>query len=292
MIELGSTLRVLRPHPNVYAFYDGRVPGVRAWSAAPNWLDDGAYALGCASYAIADGGEALVYDTNISLAHARHIRRTLEEDGARRFTVVLSHWHDDHVAGNEVFADGEIHALALTDSLLRAHREELENGDPPIRPLILPTHTFEGAKSFTVGRLKVEARPADIHSIDGLTLVLPDQRLLFAGDTLEEPITYVAEPGRLAVHLAELKRMAGWGMTRILPNHGSEEMINEGGYGPGLIEATILYVEKLLRLKDDPALASLDLRHFAPEVFTVPGIVYFAPYEEVHANNVKKMLGV
>ena len=43
MHELGSTMRVLRPAPNVLAFYDGRIAGVRAHSEAPNWLDDGAY---------------------------------------------------------------------------------------------------------------------------------------------------------------------------------------------------------------------------------------------------------
>jgi glyoxylase-like metal-dependent hydrolase (beta-lactamase superfamily II) len=36
--------------------------------------------------------------------------------------VVLSHWHDDHVAGNEVFADCEIIALRLTAEALSEHR--------------------------------------------------------------------------------------------------------------------------------------------------------------------------
>ena len=43
---LGSTMRLLRPAPNVLGFYDGRVDGVRAWSDEPNWLADGAYARG------------------------------------------------------------------------------------------------------------------------------------------------------------------------------------------------------------------------------------------------------
>lgn len=114
MPALGSTMRILRPYPNVLAFYDGRIEGVRAYSQERNWLDDGAYELGVSTYAILDGAEALVYDTHISLEHARIIRRTLADAGVASIRVVLSHWHADHVAGNEVFADCEIIANPLT----------------------------------------------------------------------------------------------------------------------------------------------------------------------------------
>ncbi|MCK0198219.1 MBL fold metallo-hydrolase [Ancylobacter sp. 6x-1] len=289
-IAMGSTMRVLRPDPAVYAFYDGRIPGMRAWSEAPNWLDDGAYGLGCASYAIVDGEDALVYDTHISLDHAGIIRRTLEAAGVRRFTVVLSHWHDDHVAGNEAFADCEIIARDVTAELLAAHRAELEAGDPPIRPLILPTRIIEGPAELTVGRLTVRLEPAEIHSRDGLVLLLPDRGLLLAGDTLEDPVTYVAEPDRLAVHVAELERMKGWDYWHILPNHGAPEIIATGGYGPELIDATLRYVRKLLRLHADLALADQDLATFIARDLTDGTLIYCAPYEQVHADNVKKVL--
>ena len=38
-------MRVLRPHPAIFAFYDGRVPGYR-FAEEPNWVDEGALALG------------------------------------------------------------------------------------------------------------------------------------------------------------------------------------------------------------------------------------------------------
>ncbi|TGT30061.1 MBL fold metallo-hydrolase, partial [Mesorhizobium sp. M4B.F.Ca.ET.169.01.1.1] len=107
---------------------DGRVDGVRIRSDEPNWLDDGAYTLGICTYAIVDGSQALVYDTHISLAHARFIRRTLEEMGVTSIRVVLSHWHDDHIAGNEVFQDCEIIANSLTASALERGRAEIEGG--------------------------------------------------------------------------------------------------------------------------------------------------------------------
>lgn len=286
MEPLGATMRILRPTPKVLAFFDGRIEGKRAWSAEPNWLDDGAYALGVASYAIVDGEEALVYDTHISIPHAEIIRRTLEDAGVRSIRVVLSHWHDDHVAGNAVFSDCEIVAHALTLKTLVERREELETANPPIRPLVLPTRTYEGALSLTVGETAVELRHADIHSLDGTVLYLPQERLLLAGDTLEDPITYVSEPDRLAVHLEALKRMAEWSVERILPDHGDPDVIAAGGYGPGFIAATRRYVEKLLRCRDEPALAEEDLRSFVREDLARGDIRYFAAYEEVHRRNV------
>lgn len=281
---LGSTLRILRPAPHVLAFYDGRLPGVRAWSDAPNWLDDGAYALGICSFAVVDGTEALVYDTHISLAHARIIRRTLEQAGVRHMRVVLSHWHDDHVAGNGVFADCEIIANRLTADMLAAHRPQMENATPPIRPLIGPNRLFEGSLALTVGSVPVELRQIDIHSRDGTVALLPGG-LLLAGDTLEDPITYVDEPDRLPQHLEGLAEMARWPLTRILPNHGAEAVIAAGGYGPELIGATQRYVAALRLARTDPRTAVPDLRTLMAPQFAAGTLGYFAPYEAVHRGN-------
>ncbi|MFG1394610.1 MBL fold metallo-hydrolase [Xanthobacter agilis] len=290
----GSTLRILEPaaqppRGRLVAFYDGRIAGTRLHSAAENWLDDGAYALGIATYAVIDGGEALVYDPHISLAHARLVRATVEERGARRVRLVLSHWHDDHVAGNAVFADCEIIASAETATLLEQHRARLEGGDPPITPLIRPNSIFRGRLDLTVGRLPVTLHQMDIHSRDGVVALLPGG-ILLAGDTLEDPITYVDEADRLAVHLQNLDALAALRATHILPNHGAPDVIAAQGYGPELIAATRLYVSKLLRLKAEPELAALDLRTFAADAFATGAITYFEPYEAVHRRNVEAML--
>jgi cyclase len=290
MPPLGSTMRIHRPYRQVCAFYDGRIDGVRAYSEAPNWLDDGAYSLGLCSYAIVSGDEALVYDTSISLPHAKIIRKTLEDAGVRHIRVVLSHWHVDHVAGNEVFADCEIIANDLTAQALHDNRDNLENRDPPIRPLIMPNRTFAKQLDLKVGDIDVELRHVDIHSHDGTMMILPQLKLLFAGDALEDPVTYVSEPTRLEHHVRDLDRMATWNFEKILPNHGAEQVIVAGGYGPQLIAATRNYITRLLRLRAEPELAEQDLQTFAAQDFRSGVIGYYAPYEPVHAQNVKAML--
>ncbi len=288
--QLGSTMRVLRPAPHVLAFYDGRIDGVRAWSEAHNWLDDGAYALGACSYAIVDGTEALVYDAHISTDHAALIRGTLEPEGVRSIRLVLSHWHADHVAGNAAFEDCGIIANALTAELLAEHRGALEGGSPPIRPLIGPTQTFADRLDLRVGGVPVELHRFDIHSRDGTVLLLPDSGLLLAGDTLEDPVTYVAEPDRLGHHLTDLDRLARLTFEHILPNHGASTVIEGGGHGRGLLDATRHYVEKLLRCGDDPDLARQDLKTFIHEDLAAGRVQYFGAYEKVHRDNVARVL--
>ena len=287
---LGSTMRLIRPAPNVLGFYDGRVEGVRIWPDEPNWLDDGAYTLGICTYAIVDGSQALVYDTHISPAHARFIRHTLDGMGVTSIRVVLSHWHDDHIAGNEVFQDCEIIANSLTASALERGRAEIEGGNPPIRPLVLPNRTFENSLSLTVGAIPVELRQVEIHSHDGTVLLMPDAGLLLAGDTLEDSITYVSEPERLEEHLIDLERMSGWGFDRILPNHGSLETIKAGGYDRSFIAATEAYLRKLLACRQDPDLAKQDLKTFGADMFATTAVQYFAPYEPVHRQNVEAVI--
>ena len=142
-----------------------------------------------------------------------------------------------------------------------------------------------------VGEVEIELRHADIHSHDGTVLLLPESGLMLAGDTLEDPITYVAEPDRLEIHLDSLRRMAEWPVSRILPNHGDPQVIADGGYGPGLIDATSRYVGKLLTCRNDSVLAGAPLRDWIAEDIAAGSVNYFQPYEEVHRRNVESVIG-
>lgn len=290
-----ENFRILEPQQNVLAFYDGRVAGYR-FAEGDNWVDEGALSLGIASYAIIDGNEALVYDTHVSLGHARTIREALSERGVVKFTVVLSHWHLDHIAGNEVFADCEIIACSNTAAHLARHRKAIESGTydgpPAISPLVMPTRTFDDRLSLRIGDTDVELMEFDIHSDDGVVLWLPQRRLLLAGDTLEDTVTYVAEPENLSRHLPELDRLAKLGATHILPNHGCPDRISAGGYGASLIPATSRYVRSLLAMKTDARLRATALRDLIARELEDGTLIYLDGYEPVHEINVKRVLAV
>lgn len=279
-------MRIHEPFPGVLAFYEGRDAAARL----PGWQGE-AQVLGIAAYAILSGDEALVYDTHLSPAHGRAMRDALHVRGARRFTVVMSHWHTDHVAGNAAFADVPILAHPLTRDILVAERAALAAGDPPIDPLVLPTTAIEDGARLRIGDRTAEVRHFDVHSIDGCTLWLPDAGVLLAGDTLEDTATWVAEPDRLEAHLAGLERLAALAPPHILPNHGAEGRIAAAGYGPRLIDATRRYVERLLAARSDPALAAAPLATFVAEGVAAGDIEIIPAYEAVHAANIARVTG-
>jgi cyclase len=283
--------QVLRPHPGVLAFYDGRVPG-RRFIEADNWVDDGALSLGIASYAIVSGTSALVYDTHCSVPHAERVRQALWAEGVRDFTVVLSHWHLDHVAGTAAFPGAPVIANKRTTAHLTAGRAEIERGDrpPPIRPLILPTQTFTGQMTLTIGAVTVELIEANIHSDDATVIWWPDAGLLFAGDTVEDTVTYVGESGAFATHLADLDRLASLKPRRILPNHGAPGVIAAGGYSPALIPATQSYIRWLMGLHDDPARAAVPLQEVLADPLAAGTLTWFEPYAAIHAQNIRRTL--
>lgn len=292
--ESGSTrLRVLRPAPGVLAFYDGRVEGYR-FAPRPNWIDEGGLSLGTASFAVVEGEEALVYDTHTTPEHGRQIRAALEAEGASRFTVLLSHWHLDHLAGNSAFRDCEILATARTAELLAGHREAIENGGhegpPGVCPLLLPTRTFEGQTELRVGERKLEAIHVNVHSDDAAVLWDPEARLLFAGDTVEDTVTYVEEPQNFDAHLRDLDRLLELDPAAVIPSHGDPDVIAGGGYGPGVIRATQDYIRLLQRMRNEPELRDQSLGDLLAPQLAAGELNHFEPYERVHRENVKTVL--
>ncbi len=287
-------LRVIECAPGLIAYYDGRVDGYR-WTEAPNWVDDGAISLGIASYALVSENKALIYDTHVSVEHAKFIRADLERRGITDFMVLLSHWHLDHVAGTEAFTDCEIFSTAKTLAHLTAHKSGIEegtfHGPPTIKPLILPTRTFNGEMDFQLGKRKLKFIECNIHSDDAALIWIADEGLLLAGDTMEDTITYVGEPEHFATHLADLDRLWALNPEFIFPNHGDPEIISVGGYGKGLIKAQQQYIRMLQRCRTDAALRARPLRELIAGPLEMGWVNYFAPYEEVHAQNLQRVVG-
>jgi cyclase len=280
-------------HENILAFYEGRVEGYR-FLPEDNWVDDGALSLGIASYVIISGTEALVYDTHVSPSHGAYIRDHLNGLGIQKITVLLSHWHLDHVAGTKVFADCAIISNTKTAAQLTKHKAAIEDGShhgfPVINPLILPTQTFVGEMEFIVGDLKLTFIECNIHSDDATVVWIDAPEILLAGDTMEDTITYVGEPENFETHLADLDKLWALAPNRILPNHGDPEIIELGGYEKTLIRATQQYIRMLKRCVSEPELRGKPLQDLIAGPLQMGWVHLFAPYEAVHQANIKMML--
>ena len=286
-------LRVLEPHPQILAFYDGRVEGF-SFADYPNWVDDGALSLGIASYAIINGADAVVYDTHVSIAHAEFIQQTLQQRGVKNITVILSHWHLDHVAGTEVFAACSIIANRRTMKHLLEHKVAIENGThhgpPAINPLVLPDRLFEGQMTFMLGDLKLQLIEANIHSDDATVIWIEQLGILLAGDTMEDTVTYVGEPEAFDMHLADLDKLYALDPTFILPNHGDPDVIARGGYDKGFIKATQQYIRVLKRSGGDEGLRKQPLAELIAGPLGQGWVHMFEPYEAIHQQNIIRVL--
>src|SRR5678815_1686622 len=120
------TRQVFELNDHLIAFYDGR--NTLRLSPDPNWVDDAANKLGVATYAIHQGHDAIVFDTFPTIDQAQWQRSTLEAMGITHFTIVTSHWHNDHIAGNVVYQDSEIVMTARGLQFMNDLQADLEAG--------------------------------------------------------------------------------------------------------------------------------------------------------------------
>lgn len=284
---------VLELDDHLLGFYVGRgVTGPSPLAGTPdNWVDATAWALGAATYVVHSGGRALVYDTATLPELGEWVRRYLtEKRGISQITVVLSHWHLDHVAGNRTYRDCAIIAPEATRAALAERREAIEAGTLwglPGFEVVLPNVTFSERLDVHLGDLRAELHRFEIHTRDTNLVYLPEQRCLLAGDALEDTVTYVDEPEALPRHLAELERLRSMEIDRIYPNHGNPAVIRNGGYTKALIDATAEYVRNLIAGVDDPGYLDRGLESFVPDGLAAGAVTVWEPYREVHRRNLE-----
>lgn len=287
------TIQVSRLSDHLLFFFDGRDAGAPGASAGKTWVDESAMDLGVGTYAIHRGSEAVVYDTFTSVAQARWVREYLENMGIRRFTVVLSHWHLDHIAGNAVYADSRIVSSAATADALRTRQQAIEAGElwgpPAIDPLVLPGVTFEDTMRLQVGDIELQLIRINIHSKDSTILHVPADRIALVGDTLEDPLTYISEAAELPSHLVELRRLRAMDIDKLFPNHGDPRVIAGGGYDKTLIDATSDYIEKMLARVHDDGFLDSTMEDFIADSLASGWVNAFEPYRAVHKVNLGRV---
>lgn len=286
-------MRVFTLSDHLWCFYDGRPDEAATRGDPKTWADFGANNVGVATYVIHQGDRALVYDTFPGTKQAQWVRTWLEKAGIHRFIVANSHWHLDHVGGNAVYADSDLITTAATRERLVANRAAIEagtlEGPPAINPLKLPDVTIATDSSVWIGSIRVDLRPVHIHSDDGLVLYLPADRVLLAGDTLEDTVTFIAEPATIPAQYRALAAMRAWGIDHIFPNHGNPDVIAKGGYGLGLIDATRAYIRHMVEHAHDPDFLSQPIATHAGPALARGDVSLWWAYPAAHAENLAKV---
>lgn len=294
-------MKILQLKPYLTAFYLGGetepVLASQAVSVRENWAL-GSLGLGMACYVMHHKGKALVYDTLCSPEQAGAVRAYLQDQlGVEEIIVVLSHWHLDHIGGNDAYRDCRIISCAKTRQCLAAHRAAIEAGtlwgEPAINPLPLPQLTFEGSLRLDLNGLEIQVHNLNIHSEDSACVYLPDDKLLLPGDMLEDTAPYIVNPQDIPAHLANLEKLRALDSAAIFPNHGRSFVIGDGGYPAALIDCTGDYLGRLFALlRDNPRAEVPDLQTFSASFLRAGLLHYWPPYEAVHANNIAQVRSV
>ena len=284
-------IRVVEINKYLIGFYDGRPVVSNISEDEHTWAQMGAINLGVVTYAIHRDETALIYDTFTDTARAKWVRDYLEKRGITQFTVINSHWHLDHVGGNEIYMDSTIIASDETRQMLDKNKNDIETatlwGPPAVKPLILPNVSFTNRANYYLDDLEVELHNINIHSPDSIVAYIPSDQILLAGDMLEDTLVYISEPQNIPEQLDNLVALNKWDIEQIYPNHGDLEVITTGGYSKTLIDATINYIRHLVSGVQDENFLESSVEDHVGESIEKGWVSIWEPYREIHKANVK-----
>ncbi|WP_240157202.1 MBL fold metallo-hydrolase [Pseudonocardia broussonetiae] len=257
--------------------------GCHAWM-----LPDGSWGWSNSGL-ITGSGTSLMVDTLFDLALTREMLAGIAPvtDAHPLATLVNTHSDGDHVFGNELVAERDVEIIAsaataelmtqeAVESLASLKRREDVLGDfarSIFGPFEFegitatgPTRTFEGELSLDVGGREVQLIQVGPAHTPGDTLVLvPDARLLYAGDILFIGGTPIAWAGPIDRWIAACDRILDMEIDRIVPGHGP--VTDKSGVG--VMREYLVFVEEEARkrfeqgLSVDDAIATIDLGAWA-----------------------------
>ena len=255
------------------------------------WFQSEVYAQVTAG-AITGPQWAVVIDTLALPDEAVEMRSYIEETlGVPVRYVINTHYHADHAWGNCFFPGATVISHAISRDIMlekgNASLEAVKKQNPLFKQvkLVEPHMTFsEGSFTMRIGKKTLILSPMPGHSVDGISVLVEEDRVLFAGDAFM-PIPYVVDgnPDDLA---ASIKRIGKMGLENIVQGHG--DIILRGEIEEATREnlAYLTSIRKAVRAaakKRDPleALAEIDIESCGKSRVTLAGLGV-----ELHKRNV------
>lgn len=189
------------------------------------WFQSEVYAQVTAGV-IAGPQWAVVIDTLALPDETLGMREFIEHDlGVPVRYVINTHYHADHAWGNCFFPGATIIAHARCRELLAERGipslETAQKQNPSLRQvkIVLPHMTFADSEmSLRVGKKNLTIMPALGHSEDGVSVLVEEDRVLFAGDAFM-PLPYIVD-GNIDEIAASIKKIGRMGLENIVQGHG------------------------------------------------------------------------
>ncbi len=246
--------------------------------------------LGGGSYAIYKGDSAIVVDTMCLPGQAEWVKKYLQRKCfIKNFTVVITHWHLDHIAENYLYKDDIIVGHTATRKIIMANKSAIESGTlwgPPAFPAVPPNATFEGRLDLWLDDLKVELHEFTTHDQGHIVVILPNDKILLAGDMLEDPIPILHFNFATAeIQLAEFERMMAMEIDRIYPSHCNLDTVKAGGYDKSFIRNNANYLRKMVADANNPKSNQKTAQDYIGDALAAGELTWWEPYSEIHNRN-------
>ena len=169
---------------------------------------------------------AVVIDTLAMPEETLAMRSFIEEELAVPVRYIINtHYHADHSWGNCFFPGATIMTHASCRQLMAekgvASLEAAKHQNPVFKQVkLIPPHlTFDqGELSMRVGKKNLILIHTPGHSRDGISILIEEDRVLFAGDAFL-PLPYIVD-GDIDEQAASMKKIGKMGLENIVQGHG------------------------------------------------------------------------
>ena len=169
---------------------------------------------------------AVLIDTLALPEESLAIRDFVEHEiGVEVHYIINTHYHADHTWGNCFFPGAMVISHDLCRKLLEERgipsMEAARRQNPAFKQLkmVLPHFTFSGGTiNLRVGKKNLTLLPTPGHSPDGISILVEEDRVLFAGDAFM-PLPYIVD-GDADDITASIKKISRMGLENIIQGHG------------------------------------------------------------------------
>ncbi len=208
--------------------------------------------------------------------------------------VVNTHYHADHTRGTCFFPDAVVvgHTLCrqLLDTIGRSALEQAQSQSAELMDLqvVLPEIVFEdGCLNLHLGDKTVQLIHSPGHSPDSAVVLIPEDRVLFAADTMMPIPTFL--DGDLGDLISSLEAIGNLSVDNVVQGHG-EVMLR--GEIKSIVESDVRYLQTIQqrvaqvveRGGGEKELQSIDIESCGKSRIPLNGLVV-----DLHAANLFKL---